>query len=132
MTSKEEFSPQDFRVEETDGGKLRLIWSRYDGEHRVIVLDRSLLPAVTRELRSQGEDDEAASTDIEEVLSGEEARVAGLGFTPEADHLRLTVYVEPVLGEDQEVEIALRLSKNDVINCMASMTEWLDQAREAH
>ncbi len=132
MASDEEFSPQDFRVEETDSGQLRLIWARGDGERRVILLDKSQLPAVTRKLQTQLDDEEAASADIEDVLSGEEARVAGLGFSPEADHLRLTVYVEPAPGQDQEVEIALRLSKTDVVNCMTSMTEWLEQAREAH
>ena len=131
MAPDEEFSPQGFRVEMADSGQLRLVWVRDDGEHRVIVLDKSQLPAVTRELRSQIEDEEAAPEDIEDVLSGEEARVAGLGFSPEADHLRLTVYVEPAPGQDREVEIALRLSKTDVVNCMTSMTEWLQQVREA-
>lgn len=132
MAPDEEFSPQGFRVETTDSGPLRLVWVRDDGEHRVIVLDKSQLPAITRELRSQIEDEEAAPQDIEDVLSGGEARVAGLGFSPEPDHLRLTVYVEPAPGQDREVEIALRLSKTDVVNCMTSMTEWLEQAREAH
>ena len=131
MASAEEFSPQGFRIETAASGQLRLVWDRDDGERRVIVLERSQLPTVTRELLNQIKEEDMTTPKVADILSEKEARVAGLGFSPEPDHLRLTVYVELVPDQDQEVEIALRLSKADVINCLASMTEWLEQAGDA-
>ena len=126
MASDEEFSPHGFRVEPANGERLRLVWDRDDGERRVIVVGRAQLPTVARELLKQVEEGNATSPKIESLFSGKEARVAALGFAPQSDHFGLTVYIELGPEQDQEVEIELRLSKADLVSCVASMTDWLE------
>jgi hypothetical protein len=128
MAPDEEFSPHGFRVEAENSQKLRLVWDRDDGERRVIVVERAQLPTVAREILKQVEGGDA--TKIESLLAGKEARVVGLGFVPEPDHFGLTVYVELEPDRDQEVEIELRLSKADLVSCVASMTDWLERGRD--
>ena len=123
MGSDEEFSARGLRVEAVDPQRLRLVWEGFDGERRAIVVEQSRLPAVAQELLKRIE-----QVKIEGLLSLAEARVAGLGFVPNADHLGLTVYVEAGPEQDQEVKIELRLSKSDVASCVASMSDWLKNA----
>src|SRR3954468_3393812 len=130
MAPDEEFSPHGFRVEAETSQKLRLVWNRDDGERRVIVLERAQLPAVAREILKQVEGGDATSPKIESLLAGKEARVVGFGFAPDPDHFWLTVYVELEPEQDQEVEIEFRLSKADLVSCVASMTDWLERGRD--
>jgi hypothetical protein len=130
MAPDEEFSPHGFRVEAENGQRLRLVWDRVDGERRVIVVERAQLPAVAREILKQVEGGDATSPKIESLLAGKEARVVGLGFAPEPDHFGLMVYVELERHLDQEIGIELRLSKADLVSCVASMTDWLEHGRD--
>jgi len=125
MASDESFSPNEFRIEEGDSQQVRLIWGRDNDERQVVVLDRTQLPAVLRELQKQIEYESAASRGLDVLLSGKAARVAGLGFAPEPDQFRLTVYVE-VPEESEGVEISLRFSKADLVKCVSAMADWLE------
>jgi hypothetical protein len=129
MTIDEEFRPDEFRIEEEDSGQFRVVWERDNGERRVVVLDRTQLPAVLQELQKQIEPGSVAPTDLQDLLSGSVAQVAGLGFAPEPDHFRLTAFVE-VPEHEKGVAISLRLSKADLMKCVSAMTQWLEQHRE--
>jgi hypothetical protein len=129
MVLDEGFNPDDFRIEAENSGRVRLVWDRDNGERRVVVLDRAQLPAVVRELLKQIEYGNATSMDLEGLLAGKEARVAGLGFAPEPDHFGLTVYVEGP-EEDHGVEISLRFSRADLTKCVSTMTDWLERRHE--
>ncbi len=122
----EDFRPDDFLIEGTDNGRLRLVWERDSGERRAVVLDRNQLPAVLHELQKQTEHATAASTDLLALLSETEARVAGLGFAPEADQFRLTAFVD-LPKRKKGFAISLLLSDADVGQCVSAMTGWLEQ-----
>ncbi len=127
MGVDEEFSPDDFRVESEDGGRVRLVWARDSGERRAIVLDSAQFRAVAREVQKQVEGESAVSTNVEALLSRAEARVAGLGFVPEPDHFRLTVYIEAA-EPGQSVEMSLRFTKDDLVECVTAMLDWLERS----
>ena len=122
----EEFRPDDFLIEGTDNGRVRLVWERDSGERRAVVLDRNQLPSVLHELQKQTEHATAASTDLLALLSETDARVTGLGFAPQADHFRLTAFVD-LPKHEQGFAISLLLSEVDLEKCVSAMTQWLEQ-----
>jgi hypothetical protein len=125
----EDFRPDDFLIEGTDNGRVRLVWERDSGERRAVVLDRNQLPAVLHELQKQTEHATAASTDLLALLYENDARVTGLGFAPQADQFRLTAFVDlPKL--EKGFAISLLLSEVDLEKCVSAMTEWLEQQHE--
>ncbi len=127
MTVDEEFTPDDLRIEAGNSGQVRLVWGRDTGERRVVVLDDAQMTAVAREFLKQIGDASTISTRAAALLSETESRVAGLGFSPEPDHFRLTVYVEtPQQGEG--FEISLRFSKPDLLECVSAMADWLERS----
>ena len=125
--SEEEFSADDLRIELADSGQVRLVWGRDNAEHRVVVLDSARLPVVAREFLKQIADASTISMGAAGLLSETGALVAGLGFSPEPDHFRLTVYVEAP-EQAQGFEISLRFSKPDLIECASAMADWLERA----
>ena len=125
----EEFRPDDFLIEGTDTGQVRLVWERDSGERRAVVLDRSQLPAVLQELQRQTAHATPASTDPLALLSGADALVTGLGFGPEADHFRLTAFLD-IPKHETGFAISLLLSEADLEKCVSAMTQWLEQQRQ--
>ena len=125
----EEFRPDDFLIEGTDSGQVRLVWERDSGERRTVVLDRSQVPAVLQELQRQTAHATSVSTDSLALLSETDALVTGLGFGPQPDHFRLTAFVE--LPKHKEgFAISLLLSEADLEKCVSAMTQWLEQQPE--
>jgi hypothetical protein len=127
MADYDEFSPDALRIEAQNSERVRLVWGRDNGERRVVVLDRAQLPAVARELQKQIEDGTAIAVNVGALLAETEARVAGLGFSPEPDHFRLTVYVD-VPEQAQGLEISLRFSKAELVECVTAMVDWLERS----
>jgi hypothetical protein len=126
MAGEGAFAPGAFRIETGNDERVRLVGEREDGERQEIVLDRSQLPAVLREIQEQIGDESAAS--LGALSLGKDVRVAGLGFFPEPDQFRLTAYLE-VPDQRHGVEISLRLCRADLVNCVAAMTDWLKHHR---
>ena len=122
----DEFRPEDFWIEETDNGQVRLVWERDSGERRAVVLDRSQLPAVLQELQKQTAHATSASSDLHMLLSETDAHVTGLGFAPKADHFRLTAFVD-LPKHEKGFAISLLLSEADLEKCVWAMTQWLEQ-----
>jgi hypothetical protein len=122
----EEFRPDDFWIEGRDNGQVRLVWERDSGERRAVVLERSQLPAVLQELQKQTEHATSASSDLLALLSETDAQVRGLGFAPQADHFRLTAFVD-LPKHEKGFAISLLLSEADLEKCVSAMTQWLEQ-----
>ena len=119
----EEFKADDISIEAMGNGQIRLAWGRDSGEQRAVVLDRNQLPAILHELQKQTEHATSCSTDLLALLYQNDARVAGLGFAPQADQFRLTAFVDlPKYKEG--FAISLLLSDVDVEKCVSAMTEW--------
>jgi hypothetical protein len=125
----EEFRPDDFWIEANDNGQLRLVWERDSGERLAVVLDRSQLPAVLQELQKQTAHATSAASDLLALLSETDARVTGLGFAPQADHFRLTAFVD-LPNHEKGFAISLLLSEADLEKCVSAMTQWLDEQHQ--
>jgi hypothetical protein len=125
----EEFRPDDFLIEGTDNGQVRLVWERDSGERRTVVLDRSQVPAVLRELQRQTAHATSTSNDPLLLLSETDALVTGLGFGPQTDHFRLTAFVD-LPKHETGFAISLLLSEVDLEKCVSAMTHWLEQQPE--
>ena len=125
----EDFRPDDFLIEGTDNGQVRLVWERDSGERRTVVLERSQVPAVLHELQKQTARATSASNDPLALLSETDALVTGLGFGPQADHFRLTAFVD-LAKHDEGFAISLLLSEADLEKCVSAMTQWLEQQPE--
>jgi hypothetical protein len=122
----EEFKPDDFLIEATFDGQVRLVWERNSGERRAVVLDRNQLLAVLQELQKQTEYATLASTDLLEILYEDDSRVTRIEFAPQADQFRLTAFVD-LPKHEKELAIALLLSEVDVERCVSAMTGWLEK-----
>jgi hypothetical protein len=120
----EEFKPDDFLIEVTDSGQVRLVWERDSGERRAVVLDRNQLLAVLHELQKQS--DHATSADLHALSQENDAQVTGFGFAPEGHQFRLTAFVD-LPKHERGFAISLLLTEIDANKCVSAMTGWLEQ-----
>jgi hypothetical protein len=128
MPPDAEFMPDDFWIEQEGLEQVRLVWERTTGECKTVLLARTQVPAVLRELERQIEFECPASVEFLSHLANTVAKVTALRFAPQADHFRMTAFVE-LLKVERGLEFSLRFSEGDVDRCVSAMTQWLEEQR---
>lgn len=111
-----------------DGERVRLMFTRDDGEHRAIVLSQRSLASLVVGAQAMLSPQSATPIDQNSLRAGTTIRVNGVQTAPRGDDLALTLLAD-LPEQDRGVIIPLTLSKKDAKSMALQLRIWLESVR---
>ena len=123
----DDFKPDELQFQISRYGEgVRLIFSRYDGQRRTVVLRRSDLPSLVAGAQNLLSPQDAVPIDQDSLRPGTIIRLTGYQFSPRGEKLGLTLFLE-LPDQDRGVTIPLNLSRKDAESIAEQLSRWLER-----